>query len=723
MSKVNPIERLIRPKSIAVFGGSWAHSVLEQCQKMGYRGELWPVHPSHKTVAGLRCYASVDDLPSAPDASFLGVNREITIELVRQLSALGAGGAVCFAAGFSEAAEEDANAATLALELLDAAGDMPFLGPNCYGYINCLDRALLWPDQHGAQALASGVAIVTQSSNIAINLTMQTRGLPIAYVFTAGNQASVTLAQLAMTALEDERVSCVGLHIEGFGNIRDFEQLANRAKQLGKPIVALKVGKSDASQLALKSHTSSLTGSDASAHAFLNRLEIPRAHSIAVFLETLKLFHTGGVLANNQVLSMSCSGGEACLMGDAVHEQGLICPPLNDIQRKALRVVLGPRVALANPLDYNTYIWNDYNAMLSMFSGMLNSDAAIAVLVLDFPRIDRCEYDSWLVAIDAFKAAGANWSGQLAVLASLPENMPESIAVELIEAGVVPFCGLDDAIASIAAATAFAPVLSASSNNDHESRQIVPVLMANEHREHSSVELVAIEEAIAKQWLGSVQVSTPKGVVLNGAELGLELKPGSGESKPHPNADYVNAQCASLTMPVVLKCMGSLHKSDTGGIALGIGDQDELCKAMVTMNSNGDYYIEEQIQNSVCELLVGIVRDPVHGFLFTVGAGGTHTELWSDTASALLPLSRDELYYLLSQLRCFALLQGYRGAQACNMESLLNTLLAIQAAAITIADELYELEINPLLCTPDDAVVVDALLRVSGQSSIINNFE
>jgi len=168
MSKA--LDRLIRPGSIAVFGGSWAQSVVEQCQQMGYTGKLWPVHPTKKSVAGLPCYASIDALPAAPDASFLGVNRKATVELVAQLSNMGAGGAVCFASGFSEATEEDAHSAQLEQALLSAAGQMPILGPNCYGFINCLDRALLWPDQHGAIAVDSGVAIVTQSSNIAMEI-------------------------------------------------------------------------------------------------------------------------------------------------------------------------------------------------------------------------------------------------------------------------------------------------------------------------------------------------------------------------------------------------------------------------------------------------------------------------------------------------------------------------------------------------------------------------
>jgi len=702
------INRLIRPASIAVFGGSWAHSVIEQCQKMGFAGKLWPVHPSRKSVAGLPCYASIDALPDAPDASFLGVNRETTIELVTQLSGIGAGGAVCFASGFSEALQEDANAVHLEQALLEAAGDMPILGPNCYGFINCLDCALLWPDQHGAIPVESGVAIVTQSSNIAINLTMQTRGLPIAYVFTVGNQARVTIAQLAITALNDKRVTAVGLHIEGFASVREFEQLAQHAQRVGKRIIAIKVGKTETARHALKSHTSSLTGSDACADAFLTRIGIARVHSLSVFVETLKLLHVSGGLRDRQVLSMSCSGGEACLMGDAAVEHGLSYPPLNDSQYKALRHALGPRVALANPLDYHTYIWNDQQAMQAMFAGMLKAHAGIAVLVLDFPRTDRCTYDSWLVAIEAFKVAGQNWSGQLAVLASLAENLPENIAMELLKTGLVPLCGLDDSMAAISAAAPIAELSFVIQVIDKELADVAPyakVLLPAHSVEDTSCDLVALTEAAAKRWLDTHDVRSPTGVMLK-----------KTDSNAADWSGYLATQCATLSWPIVLKSTDSLHKSDAGGVVLNIDNQQQLQDAILAMTSDTSYFVEEQVNDIVCELLVGIVRDPVHGFLMTIGAGGVQAELLCDTVSQLLPLSKTDLHSMLASLRCYPLLHGYRGQPGCNLDNVLNTLMKIQQAAVSIADDLYELEINPLLCTERDTIAADALLRIDAQS-------
>ena len=233
------LERLINPRSIAVIGGgAWCESVLQQCLDSGFDGPIYPVHPKRTEILGIETYVSVDDLPSPPDASFIGVNRFVTVDVVRTLSQMGAGGAVCFASGFQESEDGEA----LNQELLEAAGDFTLLGPNCYGFLNYLDGAMLWPDVHGGKSVESGVAIIAQSSNIALNLTMQNRGLPISHLITVGNQAQTSMADVGKALLADYRVTALGLYVEGFGDIRALEELAMQARQAGKPIIAVKGG-------------------------------------------------------------------------------------------------------------------------------------------------------------------------------------------------------------------------------------------------------------------------------------------------------------------------------------------------------------------------------------------------------------------------------------------------------------------------------------------------
>ncbi|HID06473.1 MAG TPA: CoA-binding protein, partial [Armatimonadetes bacterium] len=284
------LSRLLRPRSIAVIGGgAWCEQAILQCKKTDFDGNVWAVHPKAKTVAGLQAFPNLESLPGPPDAAFIGINRHATIEAVQLLAKMGAGGAVCFASGFAEASEQDQTGTQLQAELLSAAGAMPILGPNCYGFINALDGALLWPDQHGCRPQENGVAILTQSSNIAVNLTMQNRALPIAYVVACGNMAQISQAEIAMGLLDDPRVTAIGLHIEGFSDLRAWEALATKAHEKGIPLVALKVGRSEQAQAATISHTASLAGGNTGAQALLARLGIARVDSLSSLLETLKL--------------------------------------------------------------------------------------------------------------------------------------------------------------------------------------------------------------------------------------------------------------------------------------------------------------------------------------------------------------------------------------------------------------------------------------------------
>ncbi|MEP5090660.1 MAG: CoA-binding protein, partial [Paracoccaceae bacterium] len=440
------LSRLFRPKSIAVVGGgAWCAQVVGQSRRLGFTGAIWPVHPKVNDMSGVAVYKSLDDLPGAPDAAFIGINRHATIEAVKALNAMGAGGAVCFASGFAEAHAEDATGGDLQSALVKAAGDMPILGPNCYGFINALDGALLWPDQHGCTPVDRGVAILTQSSNIAINLTMQQRALPIAYMVTCGNMAQTTQAEIAEGLLEDTRVTAIGVHIEGFGKLPAWETFAQKAHERGIPVIALKVGMSDHAQKAAISHTASLAGSHAGAQAVLGRLGIARVQDLPTFLETLKLLHCNGALESNRLSSISCSGGEASLAADTAHGRDIVFPSLKNSQEQALTKALGPMVALANPLDYHTYVWRDAAAMSDVWSAMTDADIAMTLSIVDYPHTDASD---WACATQAAIEARERSGRPFAVVATLSELMPHEVAKELLANGVTPMMGLTETIAA-----------------------------------------------------------------------------------------------------------------------------------------------------------------------------------------------------------------------------------------------------------------------------------
>jgi acetate---CoA ligase (ADP-forming) len=670
------LNRLLRPSSIAVIGGgAWCRAVVEQCRKMGFAGDLWPVHPKATEIAGVPAYRDVDALPAAPDATFVGVNREATVEIVRALAARGAGGAVCFAAGFREAQAEDETGASLQDALLEAAGEMPFLGPNCYGFVNYLDGALLWPDQHGGTRVDSGVALVTQSSNIALNLTMQGRGLPLAYVVTAGNQAQSGIAEIGRALLDDPRVTALGLHIEGFGDLRAFEALAAHARALNKRIVAIKVGKSAQARAATVSHTASLAGGDAGAAALLARLGIARVDDLPTLLEMLKLLHVAGPLESDRIATISCSGGEASLAADTGVGR-VRFPALEPCQREGLRAALGPRVALANPLDYNTYIWRDVPAMTRAFAAMADPALAMTVLIVDFPRADRCDPVDWDCVIEATIGAARETGARYGMAATLPELMPEPVAQRLMAAGVIPFSGLSECIA--ACATAALPLA------EEQDALLLPGA-------EPATDPVLVPEAEAKARL---------------AQHGLRIP----RAQRCATADDVAEAAPAVGFPLVLKGEGVAHKTEAGAVRLNLRSPEEAEAAARAMSAKG-FLVEEMITGTVAELLVGVLRDPAHGFVLTLAAGGTWTELMQDSASLLIPASDTAVNAALDRLRIAPLLAGYRGAPAADRPALLRAIRAVQDFAIEHADTLQEIEVNPLICTADDAIAADALLR------------
>ncbi|MGO7959597.1 acetate--CoA ligase family protein [Rhizobium leguminosarum] len=676
------LDRLLRPQTIAVFGGREARRVIEQCDRMGFAGEIWPVHPKLDEVLGRPCYRSVSDLPSAPDAAFVGVNRTLTVEIVRSLSEAGAGGAVCYASGFSEATGELGDGAELQRALLDAAGDMPILGPNCYGLINGLDGALLWPDQHGMQRIERGVAILTQSSNIALNLTMQTRGVPIAYVVTAGNQAQTSLADVACALIDDPRVTAVGLHVEGFGDLSALERLASMARRSRKPVVVMKVGRSEQAKRAAVSHTASLAGSDAVADAVLSRLGLGRVQTLPALLETLKLLHVAGPLSSHSISSMSCSGGEASLMADAAVGRNVEFPALQPQQLPRLRRVLGEMVTLSNPLDYHTFVWGDLARQTEAFSAMFEGGYALNLVVLDFPRGDRCDASEWAMTADAVIAAAAATGALAGLLATLPENMPEPIADRLMANGIIAFCGIDEAIT--------AAEVAAGIGQAWDRPPPLPLL------DVSSIdgEIETLTEADAKAELAAFGLPIPRGL--------LASSPGQAAE-----------QAERLGFPVVLKALGIAHKTQAGAVVLNLEDIKAVSNAAATMPPNAGYLVEKMIDPPVAELIVGAIRDPVFGLSLTLGAGGIFVELLEDSIILPLPATKTDIHAAISRLKLAELIYGYRGRPKGDLEAAIGAVSATADYVVKNAASLEELDINPLMVLPEGrgVAVVDALIR------------
>ena len=663
---MNRLERLLRPKTIAVLGSGWAINVIEQCQKMGFAGPVWPVHPTKAEIGGLKAYASLRDLPGAPDAVFIGVNRHATVEVVAELAAMGAGGAICFASGWTEAGEPKLQA-----KLIEAAGDMPILGPNCYGVINYLDGALLWPDQHGGKRVEKGVALLSQSSNIVINMTMQKRALPVAYVACLGNAAVVGLAELARALLDDERVTAIGMYIEGIDDAAAFAKLAQEARAAGKGIVVIKSGKTEASRTAAQSHTASLAGGGAASSAFLRQVGVAEVNSPAELLETLKIFHVHGSQIGNRICSLSCSGGEAGLVADLAAPFGINFAPPSDATRERLGEILGPIVTIANPLDYHTFIWGDGPRTTDVFTTMLSGYDA-GIYIIDPPRPDRCDPASFQPALDAIVSAQKAAGVPAFAVSSLPENFDEERAVALIDQGVVTLMGLETALAAVKAAQTVGGVTGW--------RPTRPVMISDTR---------LLDEAEGKALLAKAGVAVPRGV--RAKTLG-EIK----------------LKVATLTAPLALKGLGFAHKTEAGAVRLGLMSLD----GQLEMVGATGYLAEELVAGSVAEMLIGLRRDPVYGMTLTIGMGGVTAEVLADIMTLVLPVTQTEILTAMQRLRLWPLLDGYRGRAKADVGAAADIAMRLWTLMVT-DNTIEEIEINPVMVKTVGAVAVDALVRVA----------
>ncbi len=680
MDKRAALQRLLNPRSVAVFGGDAAARVIEQCRAAGFGGEIWAVNPQRRELHGVPCFPTLADLPAPPDASFLAVPPEVSVKIAGELAALGGGGVVCYTAGFAETGTDGGR---LQDRLREAAGDMPVIGPNCHGYLNYFDGVALWPDNHGGKRVDRGVALVLQSGNFGINMSMQRRGLDLGYVITIGNKLTLDIHDYIETLLEDPRVTAIGLHIEGIVSVRAFSLAAIEALRKGVPVVAIKTGRSERGAELTMSHTASLAGPAGLYSSLFARVGIAQCETIPQFLETLKFLSIVGTLPDDRLGSMSCSGGEASLIADYADGLELDMPELTDESKAELREVLGPNVHISNPLDYHTYAWSKYEQLKACFAAMLRNRFACTMLVLDYPVTETADLRNWEITEQALIDAATAGAQRAVIVATLPETLPAGVRERLISSGIAPMQGIHECMFAVKAA-AFIGRAQADVAN------IVPVAQA----EQLSGPLTVLNEADAKAEL---------------ARYGLKIPPGRT-----CRASETVRVAAGLGYPVVVKAVSEqlAHKSEAGAVALNLGDAAAVEAATRSMAGGYERFLVEKMAGPVvAELIVGASRDPTFGLTLLIGAGGTLVELLDDTVSLLLPVARDEIQRAISGLRVAKLIDSYRGSTAGNMKSLVDAVAAVAGYVLAHNDALAELDVNPLIVTPDETIAVDAFIR------------
>ena len=672
MPKPGRLSRLLAPRSIAVVGGAPAERVVQQCLKLGFEGSIWPVHPKRGDLAGVPCVPSLDDLPGVPDAVFLGVNRLATVEAMGVLSRIGAGGAVCYGSGFAEAGDDD-----LQQSLLAAADGVPFFGPNCYGFVNTFDRVALWPDEHGCARHDRGVAIVSQSGNVAVNLTFQQRGLRLGSMITVGNQASLGSDDAVAALLNDDRITAIGLFLEAVRDAQQFAHVAERAAAQGVPLVALHTGRSPAGALIASSHTGSMSGRAAAYDALFARYGVATVRTPAELLETLKMLDNGGSLPGRKIVSLSCSGGEASLVADRSDDTSLTFEPFSAEHAGRIEHTLTELVSVSNPFDYHTFMWGDRPAMARTFGAVMDGPQDATMLLLDAPPSADNDPTAWYLAADALADAAEASGGRAVVVATLAECINEPFRSHIAGRGLTCLLGLSEALVALEAAATVGAHTAATRH--------APVVAA--------AGTTLVDEATAKQRLRGLGISVPV-----------------GQAAAH---DEVLDVAESIGYPITLKAMGLAHKSEAGAVRVGIRDKEALALALAELpRTAAGYLVEATVTDVVAEILVTVRRDPPVGWLVTLGFGGVTTELWSDLTHLLAPVTVDEVKAALTRLRCAPLLAGFRGRPAADVDALAELVVRLTDAAIAPGSGIVEVELNPVLVGQHGANAVDALMII-----------
>jgi acetyl-CoA synthetase len=458
---------------------------------------------------------------------------------------------------------------------------------------------------------------------------------------------------------------------------------------MGKPIVAIKVGRSEVAQKMVISHTASLAGSDALVSTLFERLGVARVDSLEALMEALKVLHTLGPLEGGRIAAMSTSGGDLTLLADALGPD-LTMPSLSERVAQGLRATLHERMVAANPFDFQMFFWNDEERMAENFTALLAEDFDVALCLLDYPREDRCDQSTWGGAERGFVRAAKETGTKGAVLATFSDTISEPVVARLMKDGIASLAGIDDGIAGIQAAVDVGAAWS---------RPPCPPLLSNlcEGQEGSGR---VLDEAEAKGLLARWGVPVPPSLIVRSA----------GEAV---------AAAGELGYPVVIKTLGVAHKTEVGGIRLDLGCADEVSAAVKEMSGLSEsYLVEKMVEGAVAELIVGVARDEQFGPYLLVGGGGILVELIRDTVSLLLPTTRERVLGALARLKCAPLFSGFRGAPPADLNAAVDVILAVAGMVENDPSSIIELDINPLMLLAEGqgAVAADALISLNAKS-------
>ena len=688
------------PRSVAVIGasrrrGTIGGEVFHNLISTGFNGPVYPVNPSSPVVQSVSAYKSVIDCPGPVDQAVIVVPAVHVLDAARECAAKGVKTLVIISAGFSETGEEGLRRQRALMAVCREAG-MRVIGPNCMGIINTAPDVRLNATFAPDFPPAGRVGFLSQSGALGLSVIDYAKqlGLGISTFASAGNKADISGNDLMNYWESDEDTDLILLYLESFGNPRKFARIARRIGKK-KPIVVVKSGRSAAGARATSSHTGALiAASDVTVDALFQQAGVIRTATLEGLFDVASLLANQPPPKGRKVGILTNAGGPGILCADACEASGLEVAELSEGAVNELKSFLPAEAAVVNPVDMIASATpEDYRRSIDVLAKSGEVDAIIVIFIP--PLVTRAED-----AARAIRAAVRDINGELPVLAvfmsarGVPPELREG------DVGIPSYAFPEDAALALARVVDYGVWRSEPEGAVME--------FGREHREEAA-SVIARSLADGPGWLSPEAVAT----LLDCYEVPVAHQKLVG-------VDEVGRVAEAMGGPVALKAVapGLIHKTEAGGVRLGVSGGDEATKVAAQMaegvRAAGHELEAVLVQRMVpqgVEMLVGVVNDKSFGPVIACGAGGTTVELLKDVQVRITPLTDKDVHDMVRGLSVFPLLEGYRGGARSDIPALERILMKI-SALVESHPEIVEMDCNPVVVLPEGAVVVDARIRV-----------
>jgi acyl-CoA synthetase (NDP forming) len=695
---VSDLSSLFNPRSVVLVGATdrstWSKMAFDNLRLLGFKGAVHLVSRSGGTAHGQPTFKSIAEIGEPVDVALLMLPIAAMNEALRDLGAAGIRNAVVLAGGF---AETGADGRALQDELLATARALGIrlLGPNCLGFINFTTGGVCWTGSMRTPPLKGGISIVSQSGAVATVMKhfAHQQGIGLNVVAATGNEAVLGLADVVDHLVDDPATRVITVFAESVRDTALLRQAAERALRLGKPIVVLKVGRSEITVRAAQSHTGSLVGDDSVFDGVCHQLGLLRVRSIEEMMFTAALLEKTGVLQGEGVAVLSASGGMGELAADYAHLEGVTLPELAPATLAALVAALPPMATPANPLDLTGAVVNKPELFLDCMQA-LEQDPAISVLVCVFDVPTDLNNDWAPFAVGSLQAIGRfkpKKRVRFLAISNTVKYVSDRSRAE-IEAAGMPYLssGLDVGMKALRHALRW----SARQREGAAQSAIPHALVAKPARLPTS-------EAETMAYLAGAGVAVVPQVLADSEAIAMSA-------------------AAAMGGPVVLKIASPdiAHKTEVGGVLLNLQGDTAVAEGFRRiMASAGKALPKARLQGVIVspmrrggvELFVGVRRDEQWGHVIALGLGGVWIEALQDVSLRVLPVSPAEVRRMVGELRGARLLGGFRGAPPVNLDELARMVSRIGDAALALGDSLDTLEVNPLLAEGDRIEALDAL--------------